>query len=83
MFNLDNAINEWLRLFRKHQAFNHASIREMELHLRDHIDDLLAEGHSEKEAFEIAVRDFGEIPKVAREEFRNLQVRRSSVPVAY
>jgi len=74
MFDLESSIQDWLRLFRKHRAFNHGSIREMELHLRDHIDDLLASGagYSEQDAFEMAVREFGEIHPMAREENRNL-----------
>ena len=72
MFDLETSIKKWLRSFRKHRAFNHGSIREMELHLRDHIDDLLSDGSSEKEAFEIAVTDFGEIRPMAKEEFTNL-----------
>ena len=67
MFDLEKAIKKWLRLFRKHQAFSHGSIREMELHLRDHIDDLLSEGHAEQEAFQFAVKEFGEIKPMAKE----------------
>ncbi len=72
MFDLEKAIQDWLRLFRKHQAFNHGSVREMELHLRDHIDDLVASGQSQKDAFDLAVKDFGKIHPMAREEFKNL-----------
>jgi len=75
MFNLESAIKEWLRLFRKHKAFNHGSVREMELHLRDHIEDLVAAGNTEKEAFDIAVKSFGEIPSIAVEEFSNYKRR--------
>ncbi len=71
MFTLEKEIKAWLKQFRRHRAFNHGSIREMELHLRDHIEDLLAEGHTEKEAFDLAVKQFGEIPEVAHEEFQN------------
>ena len=77
MFNLEDSIKLWLRLFRKHRAFNHGSVREMELHLRDHIDDLIAEGHSEQEAFELAVEEFGEVPNMAKEEFWNLKKKRT------
>lgn len=71
MFNLENSIKKWLRSFRKHRAFDHGSVREMELHLRDHIDDLIAEGHEEEESFQLAVKEFGEIPNMAEEEFWN------------
>lgn len=75
MFNLEIAIKEWLRQFRKHKAFNHGAVREMELHLRDHIEDLISNGHSQQEAFDLAVEEFGEIPSVAKEEFQNLKTK--------
>lgn len=71
MFDLEKEISAWLKRFRRHRAFDHGSIREMELHLRDHIDDLIVEGVPEKEAFQRAVKAFGEIPDVAREELQN------------
>ncbi len=79
MFNLEKSIDKWLKQFKKHQAFDHGSLREMELHLRDHVDDLLAKGYSEKSAFEEAVKEFGEVPSMAEEEFSNHQPSRSLV----
>ncbi len=76
MFDLDKEIKAWVKQFRRHRAFNHGSIREMELHLRDHIDDLIAEGIPEREAFQRAVKAFGDIPDVAREEFQNVRPAR-------
>lgn len=78
MFNLEMAIKAWLKQFRKHRAFNHGAIREMELHLRDHIDDLVAEGRSEKDAFDVAVSQFGDIGEVATEEFQNQRRKKNS-----
>lgn len=73
MFDLEKAIKKWLRSFRKHRAFDHGAIREMELHLRDHIDDLVADGYTEQKAFELAVTEFGEISQMADEEFSNIK----------
>ena len=75
MFDLERSIDAWLKSFRRYRAFNHGSIREMELHIRDHIDDLIAEGKSKKEAFELAVAEFGEINPIAEEEFWNIKRR--------
>ena len=75
MFDLESSIKQWLRLFSKHRAFDHGSVREMELHIRDHIDDLLANGYDEQKAFELAVEEFGEIPNMAKEEFWNLKTK--------
>lgn len=77
MFDLEKEIKQWLRSFNKHQAFDHGSIREMELHLRDHIDDLVAQGHDAEQAFQLAVADFGSIDSMAREEFQNIRRKRS------
>ena len=51
MFDLDKSLQSWLKAFRKHKAFGHGTIREMELHLRDHIDDLVSSGLNEQDAF--------------------------------
>ncbi|MCO5272653.1 MAG: ABC transporter permease [Cyclobacteriaceae bacterium] len=83
MFDLEKEIKGWLRQFRKHRAFNHGSVREMELHLRDHIDDLLAQGHNENEAFEKAVKEFGEINMLAKEEFLNLRPKHNWASFLY
>ena len=73
MFNLEKSINQWLKLFAKHSAFDHGSVREMELHLRDHIEDLISEGKSEQQAFDLALEEFGEVPIMANEEYSNIK----------
>ncbi|MEM6523671.1 MAG: ABC transporter permease [Bacteroidota bacterium] len=70
-FNLEQAISAWLRKFRKHRAFDEGELREIELHIKDHIDDLLAEGFTPKVAFEKAIQAFGEIQPIASEEYVN------------
>src|SRR5690606_32190682 len=79
MFDLESAIKVWLKQFRKHRVFNHGSVREMELHLRDHIEDLIANGHDEQDAFNRAVQEFGDIRGVANEELQNVRPRKSTV----
>ncbi len=76
-FDLDKEMHKWLRSFRRYRPFNHGSIRELELHMRDYIDDLVGQGLSVKEAFEKARKDFGEPDAVAREENWNIQKRRN------
>ncbi len=71
MFDLEKAIQEWLNQFKKHRAFDDGELREMDLHIRDHIDDLLAEGLSPEAAFKQAKDEFGEIKPLAIEEFSN------------
>lgn len=83
MFQLEKSINSWLSNFYQQRSFDEGSIREMELHLRDHIEDLVSEGYSEKEAFEIAVTEFGDIPDVAKEEFTNIKVKTTLRSIIY
>ncbi len=73
MFDLEREIKKWLRQFRRHQAFNDGGRREMEIHLRDHIEDLISEGMDERTAFNKAVKSFGDIPPMADEEFLNIR----------
>lgn len=75
MFDLEKAINAWLKLFRKYRASGDGAVREMELHLRDHIDDLVADGHSEEEAFRTAVEAFGDVSQVMEQESQNARPR--------
>lgn len=73
MFNLDEAVKQWLRSFRRHRAYDEAALREMEQHLWDHLDDLTGEGMAPEEAFAIATASFGEVDQVADEEFLNIK----------
>ncbi len=72
-FNLENAIKEWLKAFGKHQVFDEGALEEMELHLRDHIEDLTSNGLDEEEAFQKAVKEFGEVSLMAKEEYWNIK----------
>lgn len=81
MFDLDKAISHWLKGLRKHRAFDDGEIREMELHIRDHIEDLMSGGASEKEAFDRAVEEFGEVAAMADEEFTTQKIKRIFPPL--
>ncbi len=67
MFDLEKAIQKWLKEFRKHKEFNDGAVKEMEVHVRDYIDDLIAEGYTPFVAFEQAVSEFGPLIYTARE----------------
>ena len=74
MFNLENAIKEWKRTLRKHPDFEDGDIEELESHLRDEIDLLMADEHSEESAFITASEHIGEPGNIGNE----LHVNRSS-----
>lgn len=72
MFHLEQAIKQWRQQFQKHPAFDDGSLQEMELHLRDQLDDLIAEGLTEEQAFLQAAQSFGKIEDVANEAITNI-----------
>ncbi|WP_462253410.1 ABC transporter permease [Ekhidna sp.] len=78
MFNLELEINNWIKKLQKQRAFDEGMLREMELHLRDHVEDLLTQGLSEIDAFQTAIKEFGEVNEVAEEEFSIIK-RKTSI----
>lgn len=60
MFDLEKAIAAWRRSFTSSRAFFPEDRMELESHLRDHIEERLEEGHSEEEAFRMALRELGD-----------------------
>ena len=73
MFHLESEIEKWIKSFRKQRAFDEGHIHEMEMHLRDHIDDLILQGLNEQEAFQKATLAFGEVSQVAKDEYSNIK----------
>lgn len=51
MFDLEHAISEWKKTLRKRRAIQDGDRVELESYLREKIEDLVAEGLSEEEAF--------------------------------
>ncbi len=83
MFNTEKAIKKWLKSFNKHRAFDEGRIQEMELHLRDHLDDLKSEGLSDQAAFEQAIKEFGDVDHMADEEFSTIKRKTSIRSILY
>ncbi|GEM_PF-649576 len=54
IFDLNNAVSDWTRQLKNHQGLEPGHVEELEGNLWDRIDDLLEEGKSEKDAFDIA-----------------------------
>ncbi|MEM9897080.1 MAG: ABC transporter permease [Bacteroidota bacterium] len=73
MFDLETAIALWLKKLQKERAFDEGVLHEMELHVRDHVEDLLGQGYEKEEAFNTAIGSFGEVRLVAEEEYTNIQ----------
>lgn len=70
MFDLEKAIKEWKRSLRKNSVYEDGDIEELESHLRDRMDDLINSERSEKEAFESASEEIGNIDAVGSELYK-------------
>lgn len=64
---IDRQIGEWLAYMRSHPELRPDDLDELEDHLRGRIDDLLATGLDEEEAFLVAVRRMGGLDELTRE----------------
>ena len=65
MFDLEGAISQWRERLSWRDAFTNADLDEMESHLRDEIESLVASGNSEQQAFHQTIRSFDEDMKLA------------------
>ncbi|MEM1127402.1 MAG: ABC transporter permease [Bacteroidota bacterium] len=67
MFDLDTALATWRHQFTHTRAFVEADLDEMERHLRDQVQDLVAEGRTPAEAFQKAVAEMGGLAEATGE----------------
>ncbi len=70
MVNLEDKIRAWRKNLRRHEYFEDGTIAELEDHLRDEISNLIEAGHSESDAFDIALKNLGDLGDLDREEKR-------------
>jgi len=80
MFDLDDAIREWRKAFRKNEAFEDGYIEELESHLRDKVEHLKSRGLSEEKAFAEAVGKIGERDLIGEEYFKTNTRKMSGRP---
>ena len=71
MFDLDKSIAAWRRRFEHDSSILPEDLRELEQHVRDHVQDLVDEGQSVEEAFLDAVRIVGDTDEI-REAYRTV-----------
>jgi putative ABC transport system permease protein len=67
MFELSKAIRDWKRSFQKEATFEDGFIADLELHLRDAVEELKREGIAEEEAFREAAARVGTAESLAAE----------------
>ncbi|MBE0665907.1 MAG: ABC transporter permease, partial [Candidatus Aminicenantes bacterium] len=70
MFDLDQAVRDWLKTLRKNQGLEEGYIEELHSHLLDEIDHLLEKGKNKKEAFAGAVENLGSIQNISVDYFK-------------
>lgn len=67
MFNLDTALATWRHQFTHTRTFSDADLDEMERHLRDQVEDLVAAGHTPEAAFREAAAEMGGLAEAEHE----------------
>ena len=67
MFDLEKALAAWRKSLRHNLSFLSEDIEELECHLRDHVDALVAAGVPPKQAFEKALARLGDLSRVETE----------------
>ncbi|MHB1418965.1 MAG: permease prefix domain 1-containing protein [Bacillota bacterium] len=67
MFDLETQIHSWSDHLRAHGNFSDADIHELENHLRDEIEDLIAAGLTPDESFLISVKRLGNVDAISHE----------------
>ncbi len=71
MFDLDNAILEWKRLFQQNCSIADESLEELESHLRESVAELQCKGLTAEEGFMIAIKRLGHGPTLQAEFKKN------------
>ncbi|MBU2491035.1 MAG: ABC transporter permease [Bacteroidetes bacterium] len=71
MYGLDKEIKTWKKSLHKNPSFEEGYIEELESHLRDLIEEKIAEGISQEEAFKFALAKIGKINDIGDEYFKS------------
>jgi len=80
MFDLDDAIRQWRKTFRKNEALEDGYVEELESHLRDKVEYLKSRGLTEEKAFTEAVEKIGERDLIGEEYFKTNTRKMSGRP---
>jgi hypothetical protein len=69
MFNLEQSITEWRKQMLDAGIKTPVPLGELEIHLRDEIEQQIKSGLNEQKAFEISIQRIGQ-PKILKNEFK-------------
>lgn len=81
-FDLDTAIAAWRQSLSRNPSFRVEDLDELEMHLRDHVDGLVAGGEDPETAYRLALRrlgDHAELETAYRPRHTGITTRRRSV----
>ncbi len=70
MASIEKNIEKWKKTLKRNPSFEESDIMEMESHFRSLIEKYMEEGFNEKDAFDKAVQQFGEIEKVGEDVYK-------------
>ena len=77
-FDLQKALDEWKKKLHKHEGFEEGTAEELLSHVRDAIEDLVAQGKGEEEAFQVVTQQkVGDIERLALEYHKARSIRTS------
>ena len=68
MFELESEIQNWIKGLRSNPSFEDGDIEEIEIHIRDSIENNIYKGSSQEESFNNATASFGQLD-LAGDEF--------------
>jgi putative ABC transport system permease protein len=80
MFDQEDAIKKWRKRMEADPSLEPGQIAEVESHLRDKVDDLVARGRTPEQAFDEAVRALGEAGLIGSQFFKVYTPKRSGRP---
>ncbi|MBN1938239.1 MAG: ABC transporter permease [Candidatus Aminicenantes bacterium] len=80
MFDLEQAVAEWLKEMRRKQALQDGDMTELEAHLRDKVEDLAGKGLGPEEAFQKAREEFDRAKDLDGDFYRARTTRRNGRP---
>jgi len=80
VFNLDNALKEWVKTLRRNPGFEDGYIEELRSHVLDEVDFLVGQGKSEQEAFETAIANIGPVDGIGVEYYKTNTRRLVAAP---
>ena len=80
-FQLQQALNDWRKKLNKYPGFEPGTAEELLSHVQDAIDELVASGYSEEEAFhQVTEEKVGDLEKLSQEYYKAKSMKSAPAP---